>query len=374
MIYKNIDIILKDRVIEKGFIEFDEGVIKNFGENTDVPGEDMSGHFIMSGFIDTHVHGTEDNDAMDGDPASIEKISDNLLKEGTTSFYATTMTMAEAKIEAALTAIAKADVKGAKLQGIHLEGPYINPDYKGAQSAEKILKGDKEQFFKWQKLSGDKIKIVTLAPERQDKAFLDALIKEGIVISMGHSSADTADFKRAYELGIKRVTHCFNAMPKIHHRDLGLAGMALLYDDVMCEIIADKIHTSEETLAFFTKLKPADKITLVTDAMRAKNLKDGTYDLGGQEVTVKNGVARTEEGAIAGSTLTLDVALKNMLESTQMGLIELSLTLSLNPAKELGIDNVTGSIDKGKAADLVVLDKTLKVKKTIVDGDVLFEA
>lgn len=374
MILKHADIVCEDKIIKRGYLKIKDGRIIDIGEHTDEEGLDLSGHTIMSGFIDTHVHGTDTYDAMDGTTGAIENISKHLTKEGTTTFCATTMTMDQAAIENALTAIRDAQVDGAKLAGVHLEGPFINEDFKGAQNAKHIVKGSKALFDHYQTLSGNNIKIVTLAPEKQEQSFLSHLVNQGVIVSMGHTSTDTTMFKKAHALGIKRVTHCFNAMPKIHHRDLGLAGMALLYDDVMVEAIVDFVHLSEETVQLIVKNKPEDKISLITDSIRAKNLKDGRYDLGGQDVEVKDGVARIKDsGAIAGSVLRLNDAVKNLHHATHKSLIQVSKMASLNPAKELGIADVTGSIETGKKADIVVLDAGFNVQMTLVDGVIKYQ-
>ncbi len=373
MIYKNLDIVLEDKIVYNGFIELEHGRIKAFGDQTDQEGEDMNGLTVMGGFIDVHMHGTDNDDFMDANPEAVARISENILREGTTSFLATTMTMGVDAIERALRAIAKAPVTGAKLQGVHLEGPFINAAYKGAQNDKHIIKGTPGLLARFQEACGDRIKIVTLAPETQDETFIEHLVDNGIIVSFGHSGANSEEFKQAHALGVKRVTHCFNAMPQMHHRELSMTGMALLYDDVMTEAIVDFIHLAPDTVALLDKIKPESKLTLITDAIRAKNLKDGSYDLGGQAVKLENGIARTEEGAIAGSTLHMNQAVKNMKEATENNLVKLSKQASLNPARELGIDQETGSIKEGKAADLVFLDRDFNVRMTMVDGEVKYE-
>jgi len=375
MLFQDVDIVTEKSVLHDGYIRIENGKIKDFGRAEAAPagGVSLDGMIVMPGFIDTHVHGTEGDDFSDGDREANDRISKNLLKEGVTAFLATTTTMSEKDILRALKAIKESSPFGAKNLGVHLEGPFINEKFKGAQNASHIRKGDMETFQKLQKAAGGKIRIVTLAPEMQDDSFLEALAKEGVTISMGHSDAKAEDVKKAMEKGIRRVSHCFNAMRGMHHRNLGLAGMALLTDGIMAEVIADNIHLSPDTLRLLEKTKGAENITLVSDAIRAKNLQDGTYTLGGLEVKVKEGVARLEDGALAGSTLTMDTALRNMKDATDARLPALTRMLSLNPAKTLKIDGETGSIAMGKAADLVFLDKDLSVKKTMVGGRIVFE-
>ncbi len=373
MILTNLDAVLEDGVLEDAVIEIDDGIIRDVRKRTNEAGVDLKGARVLPGFIDTHVHGTDDDDAMDADPEGIARISRNLLKEGTTAFLSTTMTMAEQDILAALSAIHQAEAPGARLLGVHLEGPFINEAYKGAQNPEYIVKGTPELFDRLNDAAGGRIRLVTLAPEKQDPSFLDYLQKAGVVVSMGHSDAKMADVKEAMERGVKRVTHCYNGMSKFHHRDLGLTGMALYEDELMAEVIADRIHTSAEALDFFAKNKPLDQITLVTDAIRAKNLPDGQYTLGGQPIHVKDGVSRLESGSIAGSTLHLNRAVRIMNESTRLDIVALARAASTNPARTLGIDDRHGTIEAGKAADLTVLDADFDVVATLVDGEFRYQ-
>ncbi|MFH5881853.1 N-acetylglucosamine-6-phosphate deacetylase [Liberiplasma polymorphum] len=372
MLFKDVRIVTPNEVIEKGFIEIETDRIKDFGQITKpIDGVSLKGLTVMSGFIDMHIHGTASDDFMDANALGIKRISLNLLKEGTTSFLATTMTQDVKSINKALRVIGHTSCNHAKLLGVHLEGPFINKAYKGAQNENYIIKGTKELFDQFQQESNQLIKLVTLAPEVQDEAFLKYLVDQNIIVSMGHSASNSEDFKHAYNLGIKRVTHCFNAMPQIHHRELGLTGMALLTDDCMCEAIADGIHLSYDTLKLLHKVKQ-DNITLVTDSIRAKGLKDGVYDLGGQEVKVKDKIAYTTDNALAGSTLFMNQALKNMNDYVEKDLRVLTKYLSLNPAKQLGLTDI-GEIKKGNIADLVFLDDQFNVVKTMVNGEILYE-
>ncbi len=374
MLLTNLKAVLPDSIMENAAIEIENGKIVGVRPWNGEEGADLNGAYVLPGFIDTHIHGTDDDDAMDQDPAALERISKNVLQEGTTAFLATTMTMAQEDIEKALRAISSAKSPGARRLGVHLEGPFISETFKGAQNAKFIVKGSPELFEAFNEAANGEIRLVSLAPEEQDSAFLDYLVEKGIVVSMGHSDATADDVRKAIDHGVKRVTHCYNGMSKLHHRDLGLTGMALYRDDIMAEIIADKIHTSQEALDFFAKNKPVDQITLVTDSIRAKNLPDGEYNLGGQEIFVKNGVSKLKSGSIAGSTLRLNDGFKNMLESTRLGIVELARAASTNPARTLGIDDAFGTIEAGKTADLTILDEDLNVLKTMVEGEFRYES
>jgi N-acetylglucosamine-6-phosphate deacetylase len=308
---------------------------------------------------------------MDKDVKAINRISQNLLKEGTTSFLATTLTDTGESIIDALKVLGNAKPAGAKMQGIHLEGPFINKRYKGAQDEASIIKGNPLLFDQFQKAASGKIKLVTLAPECQDKSFLEYLTKQDLILSIGHSDASVKDFKQAYKFGIKRITHCFNALRLIHHREIGALGMALLNDDVMCEIIADGNHVSYETLQLLFKIKK-DQLILITDSMRAKGMENGRYLLGKANVLKSDDGVYTEDFKLAGSILSMNQALKNMTKYITNDLTQLTKMLSQNPAKSLKIMDV-GEIKKGYKADLVFLDEAYNVKMTMVNGQILYQ-
>ena len=372
MILKNIDVITKNEVLRAQTVKIDNGRFRSIRPTSkhDV-GDDYKGYMLAPGFIDLHQHGTNGFDMMDGTVEAMEAISNHLLKEGTTRYLATTMTMAEKDILKALSTYPKAQFKGAQPLGIHLEGPFISKAYPGAQDPAYIVKGSVALFKKFQEASGHAIKLITCAPEEQDPAFLDHVLQAGIVISMGHSAATEDDVEKAYQKGIKRVTHCYNAMSKLHHRDLGLVGMTFLYDDIEAELIADGIHTTDNAMKLLAKVKK-DKVTIVTDGMRAKGLAEGTYDLGGQTITVKDGAARLESGVLAGSVLHMDQALRNM-NRIGLDLPEAIRMMAYQPAVTMKVDHELGQIKEGYLADGVILNNDFEVIKTMVEGTIKYE-
>ena len=372
MIFKNIDVITQNEILKAQTVEIENGRFRSIKPTSpqDV-GDDYKGYILAPGFIDLHQHGTNGFDMMDGTVQAMEAISNHLLKEGTTRFLATTMTMAEKDILKALSTFPKAQFKGAQPLGIHLEGPFISKAYPGAQDPSYIVKGSVSLFKQFQEASGHAIKMVTLAPEEQDSAFLDYVLQAGIVISMGHSAATEDDVDKAYQKGIKRVTHCYNAMSKLHHRDLGLVGMTFLYDDIEAELIADGIHTTDNAMKLLTKFKK-DKVTIVTDGIRAKGLAEGTYDLGGQTITVKDGAARLESGVLAGSVLHMDQALRNMIR-IGLDLTEAVRMMSYHPAVTMKVDHELGQVKEGYIADAVILTPEYKVIESYVEGQLKFK-
>ena len=309
---------------------------------------------VLPGFIDEHIHGAGGADAMDGTREALKTIAETVAGEGTTSFLATTMTQSRENILHAMKAVKayreEAPEDGARILGIHLEGPFIAAAHKGAQPLEYVAKPDVNTFDEYNSASGNAIKIVTLAPE---EAGADELVKhlasENIVPSIGHTGAKSADIRAAVRCGAKNVT-------------------------LNCELIADTIHVSVPAIQLLTKCKHKDKLTLITDAMRAKGLADGESELGGQVVIVKNGEARLKDGTLAGSVLRMNRAIANLVEKVGIAFLQAVDYATINPAKTLGVDGETGSIRVGKNADFAVLDDKFNVLYTIRDGKIIYRA
>jgi len=368
---KNLRIYLPNQMIEKGYIVFDH-VIREIGTG-DVNGIDMDHQILIPGFIDQHIHGVYGYDAMDAINEAYKKISEMLPKEGTTSFLATTMTDSSQNIIEALKHMRSYhendNQKGAHMIGIHLEGPFISPVFKGAQREDAIILPSIEQFELLNKASGNLIKLVTLAPELEGAYPLISYLKnQNIVASIGHSNASDQHVIQALNLGASCFTHGYNAMSRLHHRDLGVVGMMLLDNQSYAEIICDGIHTSELAIQLLYKNKTSRHIILVTDAMRAKLLDEGIYALGGQKVTVKDHQARLSDGTLAGSVLKMIDAVKKMKQITQCSLEDIIQMASYNPAKLLKIDHIKGSIAVGMDADFIVMDDSLNIQQTYCRG------
>lgn len=333
---------------------------------------------IIPGFIDQHIHGAAGSDAMDGTIEDLSKIACSLAKEGTTAFLATTMTQSPENIDKALSAVKEyiesKPENGAEILGVHLEGPFISKDYIGAQPLEYVAAPCVEVFKHYEEVSGNNIKLVSMAVEVEGaEDLVSYLASKGIVASIGHSNAKYADVEKAIKAGASNVTHTYNAQKPIHHREVGTVGSAMLFDELTCEAICDGIHLSAPAIKLLWKNKPADKFVLVTDAMRAKHMPDGVSELGGQVVIVKNGEARLENGTLAGSVLRMNNAVKNVMRFLETDLETTVKYASANPAKNLGVYDLMGSIKEGKLANLVVVDKDVNVYQTIRCGKVVFE-
>lgn len=363
--------------ITKTDIAFDEtvttiGAAPAGAETQELPSDAV----VLPGFIDPHIHGAGGADAMDGTQEALATISRTLAAEGTTAFLATTMTESREAILRALRAVRDCgETPGARLLGLHLEGPFISADYAGAQPREYIAEPTVASFDEYMAASGGRIRIVTVAPE---VAGADTLIRHladaGVVPSVGHSAAGVADVRRAIACGARSVTHTYNAQSPFRHREIGVAGSALLFDELNCEIIADGIHVSPEAIRLLVKNKPKDRVTLITDAMRAKGCPDGVSELGGQTVYVKNGEARLADGTLAGSVLRMNDAVRRMVEVIGLPLTEAVDLATKNTAKLLGISDSCGSIACGRRADFTVLDSRFRVLMTVVGGRIVYRA
>ncbi len=335
-------------------------------------------YHLVAGFIDLHVHGVGGCDVMDATPHALQSMSKMLAAEGTTGFLATTMTAKVDEIEKALVTVrdfmsAKQEVNGAAILGVHLEGPFISPKKVGAQRIDQTLAPDILILEHWQKVAESVIKVVTLAPELSNSVgFIRYLKQKNIIAALGHTDATYAETLTAISEGLSYVTHLFNAMRGIHQREPGAVTAALLSEHVATELIVDGIHIHPAIVQLILKLKSKEKMLLVTDAMRAKCLGDGTYDLGGQNVIVKEGVATLADGTLAGSTLKMPAAIQNIVRFTQCSLFDAFKMASENPAKVLGIFDRKGSITVGKEADLVVLDEHFAVVLTVCRGKVVY--
>jgi len=378
--FKNVNVYIKGKGIVKTSIGVENGKIKEIKDGIEVDeymylSDDL---VVVPGFIDQHIHGVDNYDTMDGTIETIEGMANGLAKEGTTAFLATTMTQSVENITRALKSVDEYmslnKKTGSRVLGVHLEGPFISKDFVGAQPIEYVQAPSIEAFKVYEEASGCHIKEVTIAPEVEGALELIKYLKEKhIVASIGHTNAKEADIEKAIEAGASNVTHTYNAQKPLHHREIGTVGSALLFDELNCELICDTIHVSVPAIKLVCKVKPDDKVTLITDALRAKGMKEGKYDLGGQMVYVKGEEARLENGTLAGSVLRMNRAVYNVTYKCGVDFCKVIDMASFNPAKNLGLENERGSIEVGKVADLVVLDKECEVVLTIRDGEIIYK-
>jgi len=338
-------------------------------ENTQIM--DGMGMNAIPGFIDGHIHGANGADVMDASEEALDTMASALPREGTTSFLATTITQSPTNIEKALENVAKYENKRgqAEMIGVHLEGPFVEKSKAGAQPLPYIMEPNLEQFEKWQQLSGDNIRTITLAPEHdKDGEFIRRLAAAGVNVSAGHTNAGFEGIKKAAGQGVLQLTHLCNAMNGIHHRDIGAVGAAFQLKELRAELIADGIHVAPEMLQLIYNNIGSERLILITDSIRAKGLPDGNYELGGQPVMVKDNRAVLEDGTLAGSILKMNKAVKNMLQLDGVDLRDTIKMASVNPAKQIGIYDRKGSIAVGKDADILLIDENLNIKYTFCRG------
>ncbi len=372
MRYYNFRLVCEDTVIENAFIEIENKFIKDFGISKNTNGIDLNNCIVMPGFIDGHIHGVLGKDFMDACNNSYETILNYLPSEGVTSVLATTMTHTIDTLRNVVEFIDKfkSGYKQTKIAGIHLEGPFISEKKVGAQNPSNILSLQTENFEKIRNGS-KKIKVVTYAVENDcDFQFTKHLVNHGIKGSIGHSNANLRCCTKAFNVGTKRLTHMYNAMSGHEHRNPGVVTSAFL-NKMLCELIVDKIHVDSDVINATYKIVGSNNIVLITDSMKAKGLGDGDYEFGGQKVNVVNGTAKLKNNTLAGSTLKYDDGVKNFYKITDCNLTDIVKVTSVNQSKDLKLN--TGQIKKGFYADLVVLDDSLSVKKTIINGEVVYE-
>ena len=332
---------------------------------------DARGLYVTPGLVDVHIHGYNGADVSDDDPDGVRRMARGLLQNGVTSFLPTTLTVAWDRLasicghmRALREESARPDFPGAEILGVHLEGPFINPDYKGAQNPTYILAPDAERVLPF----ADIIRVLTLAPEMPGAAACIQTLrrKTDIALSMGHTGASFAQAMDAADRGVTRVTHLFNAMTQMVHRQPGTVGAALS-SDLYTELIADTFHVSAGLFPLLVKAK-GRRLVLITDALRAAGMPDGEYENGGQIFALKGVECRLRDGTIAGSVLRLNQAVKNLRDCGGATLAEAVRAASLNAAESVGLARRKGSLEAGKDADIVLMDGDCQVWQTIVRG------
>ncbi|MEK3731470.1 N-acetylglucosamine-6-phosphate deacetylase [Paenibacillus sp. FSL M8-0334] len=330
--------------------------------------------YIIPGFIDIHVHGGNGEDFMDASQEVLDKITSFHSSQGTTAMLATTMTAPKAAIDRVLkevNAYRQQAMPYTRLEGVHLEGPFISPKWPGAQNPVHIVPANIDWLEEWEAAYPGLIRQVTLAPEREGALEAIAwLSQHGIVAALGHTDATYEEVETAAEAGLSHGVHTFNAMTGLHHRKPGVVGAMLSDDRISCEIIADGIHVHPAGIKILTRTKQDGNLIMITDAMSAAGMPDGEYTIGDLPVIVENGIAtlRDNRSSLAGSTLTMIKGFQLLTQTIGLSIEETSKIASLNPARKIGIDRQTGSLEQGKRADVLLLNSELELRGVWIQG------
>lgn len=367
--------IMEEGLREGGYLQIRNGEFGDYCETVEPQANvvDCQDCIIAPGLVDMHIHGIDGVDVMDATPEAIQKISSKLPECGVTSFMPTTLTASADEIRKSLTAIHTAYINGAagaKIAGVFVEGPYFTEKYKGAQNPAYFKDPSCAELQEWLDCSGQLIRRIAIAPERPGSLeFIRYAREKQVFVALGHTDAGYEVCMEAVKCGANSFVHTYNGMRGLHHREPGTVGAAIVSEGTYAEIIADGHHVHPAAFQVMLKGKGADCICLVSDCMRAGAMPDGTYLLGEFAVTVKDGVATTETGSLAGSTLRLLDGVKNVLRWTKLSEPEAFHMASLNPARAIGLSQQIGSIKRGKKADFLVLDRTYQLQKTYINGE-----
>lgn len=380
LLLQHATIVTPHRRIEDGAVRVENGQITQVGPTQDVDCPptaqviDASGLLLVPGFIDVQVNGGFGHD-FTTNPESIWPVAADLPRYGVTSFLPTIITSPPETIAAAQHVLAGSppnDFRGATALGLHVEGPFLNPAKKGAHNPAHLRPPNLEAAANWSPEQG--VLLFTLAPELPGALeVVKTLVARGVVVSAGHSLATYAQAQAAFEAGVTYGTHLFNAMPTLNHREPGLPGALLTNPALTVGLIPDGIHVHPAVIKLIWAAKGGARLTLVTDAMAALGMSPGRYQIGDQAVIVTETDARLEDGTLAGSTISLDAALRNLIEFTGCALADALPTVTTTPAALLGLPD-RGQIAPGFMADLVLLSPELRVEKTIVGGQVVYQS
>ena len=333
------------------------------------------GRIAVPGFIDVHIHGAGGHDFMEGKPEACRAVSRKVSEHGTTSLVATTVTASSDDTVRAVEGIAgymarqhQTEEARAEILGIHFEGPFISKERRGVHPPEWIQLPSSQTLGRFLKAAAGNARILTIAPELLGAApCIDAAREAGLVVSMGHTDATYEQARAAMARGARNATHVYNAMRPFSHRDPGVIGAVLTSPDINAELIADGVHVEEAAMKLLLLAKGVARVILVSDGLSATGMPDGKYMLGNLEVTVSGGVCRNADGVLAGSTLTLDRALRNIV-NLGIALPDAVRMLSVNPASMLGIEFKKGSLRTGADADIVLLDEGLRITNVWARG------
>lgn len=359
----------------RSIVGYGHGRPPHFPTSAQVREIDGGGRHLLPGFIDLHVHGAAGHEVMDATVTGLQAMARFFARHGVSGFLPTTWTAPPEATLLAIDAIAAAVgpvAGGATILGAHLEGPYLNVAKCGAQDPQSIRRADPAETSVL--LDRHVIRLLALAPEYEENlSLLDDCVRRGVTVSIAHTGATYDQVLVAAERGARQATHTFNAMTGFGHREPGVAGAVLALPQIRCELIADTVHVHPAAIRVLVAAKGASSVILITDAIRATGMPDGDYRIDSRAITVRNGQVRLPDGTLAGSVLTMDIALRNVAAATGLSVRELWPMTSLNAARAVGLSAQKGSLEVGKDADLVLLDDQFQVALTVAEGAVVYE-
>jgi N-acetylglucosamine-6-phosphate deacetylase len=374
LLLHNANIVLPDTTIAQGAVLIEDGHISAIDEGS-APrisdAIDLGGATLLPGFIDVHIHGAVGVDVMDAKPADLQTVSNYLASQGVTGWLPTLVPASDGNYASAVRAISQSmeTTGGARVLGVHYEGPFVNSAQCGALHTEYFKTYASPEVLNYLPVPDDAVHMITLAPEVSGGIELvRELNTRGWVISIGHTRADPEVLENVFNAGARHMTHFMNAMAPLHHRSPGPIAWGISRDEVTFDLIADGIHLDPFMLRLLLKIKGVRGISLISDAIAAAGKGDGDYQIWGETITVKNRRTANAAGSIAGSVITMLDAVR-LMKSLGVPYVDLARMASLNPARLLGLDRVCGSIEAGKRADLVALDQDGNVKLTIIGGN-----
>ena len=334
---------------------------------------DARGLWVAPGLVDIHIHGAMGHDVMDATPKALRTVANYLAQHGVTSWLPTTMSASREAIDAAIANVSACPQPedGAQHLGVHVEGPYLNERHRGAQALDALRSPDPAEYDDW--LYNDAVKLITLAPELPGAvALIEAGRRRGIEFAIGHSGADYEAVLAAAGRGLRQATHTFNGMASLHHRRPGTLGAVLDDGRIFAQLIGDGLHVHPAMVRLLLRAKGRARMLLISDSMRATGLSDGAFDLGGQAVTVQEGMARTQDGALAGSTVMLDEILRRVMHFTGLSIEQALPMASTVPAAAMNLQGRKGVLQPGADADVILLDNEARVQLTMVAGRVVY--
>ena len=376
LVLANARVVTSGAMLEPGWLQVSGGRIAGVGSGDPPAGDDVAdldGGYLLPGFIDLHMHGGGGAQITTDDRDEIDRAVAFHRRHGTTRTLASLVTDQLDRMAAAVRTIADLIHAGTSgVVGVHLEGPFLNPAKRGSHHREYLLAPDLVALRHLLTAGGGTVRVVTLAPELPGGMdLLREVVGHGAIAAVGHTEASHEQARTAFAAGARLATHLFNAMPPFHHRDPGPVGAALADDTVTCELINDGVHLHEDAVRLAVAAAGPGRVAFVTDATPAAGMSSGQYRLGPVPVFADGSTVRLADGTLAGSTLTMDAAVRHAVRCVGLSLVDAAVAASTTPARLLGLADRTGALRAGLDADLVVLDAALRVRAVLVAGTVV---